>query len=504
MTIAARPIAAELAELTPLWARESALDHRNLLIADAPERRLAAADALAVETARTAARVAIAVPDADAVDARLEALRARDLGELRLVGASQRVHADDRAVVRGSFDLLVISIQRLGDLLTRAPQLAESLGLVIVDGVEALVDPTLSCRWDRPLTLLRASALPPRIVALAAADAPEATIARWLDAAIERAAEQLDLTVASVDAIPELPLEPVLVQMTVTGRVGHAGELRRMLLMSFAGHACYRRLSAAGDAREGFSLALDAAIERCMDAGVITYRTGHGLVATEAGRLAVSLGLDVATIEALDRWVRSLGAAPPSLLELSLELARTPAGQKAPLPAGGSQDYRAQALDSARALGVAGRPVFRWLAEELWSFGPTTEVALRQAALLHGLLHEQRRDDLQGHHRTSPALLRGLAATFARPLLAVVALCRQHGRPAAEADALFRAARRLDSSVTDVAARPLELRTRTTPPKPTITRGPATSRGPATQGPRSRRRPRTTPPRTAQVTLFAE
>ncbi len=492
MQVAAHLLAAQIAEMTPLWARESALDHRNLMIADEPGRRLAAADALALASAKTAVRVAIAVADPAAVDARLAALRSSELGGLRLLSASEAVQGDDRAIVRGSFDIVVISVQRLGDLLTRAPQLAESLGMVVVDGIDALVDPARSARWDRVLTLLRASSLPPRLVALGPADASCAGLARWLDAAIEGEA-QLGL-VAAAETLPELPLEPIVLQMTATGRIGHAGELRRMVLTSFAGHACYQRLSAAGEAREGFSEALDAALERCMEAGVLAYRSGHGLVATEAGRASLDLGLDLQTMASLERWVGSLSASVPSLLELCVELARTPAGAQAPLPPADMQECRAAIVGQARALHVAHRPVFRWLSEELWSCSADTELALRRAMILHGILDGEGPATLARTYGGSPAQMVELAAAFARPLLAVVALYRQSGRPAVEAEALLRAARGLDPLLTGFALRPPERRAPATPPKPARTRGPQTAARPRRARPRS----------TRQVTLFAE
>ncbi|MCB9568716.1 MAG: hypothetical protein H6710_16125 [Myxococcales bacterium] len=494
MSLAARPLASRLSELTPLWAQDHALDHRNLVIADEAGPRLATADAMAIEGGRTASRVVIAVADAAAVEARLDALRARGLGALRLVGASEGSHADDRAIVRGTFDLLVISIQRLGDLLTRAPALAEGLGLVIVDGAEALLDPARSPALDRALTLLRISALPPRIVALCAADADDQAIARWLDASVRRGAAQLDLSGASAETLPELDLAPILLAMTVAGRIGHVGELRRLLLTSFAGHAAYRRLAAAGDPREGFSQLLDAALDRCLGAGVVAHLEGRGLVATEAGRIALALGLDVATIASLDRWVRSLATAAPSRHELALELARTTVGAQAPAPQGGAIDYRAAALASARALGVGGRPVFRWLSEEIWSFGQATDRLLRQAAVVDGLLSEQRLGDLADHHGASPATLRAIASAFARPLLAVVALLRQRGRPAAEADALLQAARRLDPTIAALALQPAPSRPRATPPAPVVTRAP--------RAPRASRK--ALPPRGQQVALFGD
>ncbi len=478
MPVATRPIAAEIADLTPLWAplwaRESALDHRNLLIADEPERRLAAADALAIETAKTAIRVAIAVADPAAVNTRLAALRAQDLGELRLLCASEALQSDDRAIVRGSFDLVVISIQRLGDLLTRSPQLAESLGMVVIDDVQTLVDPLRSSRMDRVLTLLRASALPPRLIALSTAGDPaNPTIAGWLDATIEGETLQLDLAGDSEDRLPTLALEPIALQMIATERIGHAGELRRMLLTSFAGHACYQHLRATGDAREGFSVALDAALEHCLHAGVISYRTGHGLVATELGQLCLNLGLDLETIRKLKAWVRSLGTAVPSLLELSIVLARSRAAALAPAPQASecTDTPRAWALDSARALGVHGRPVFRWLSEELWSCAADTDLALRRAQLLL--------EALEGPKDPSrdPRLAK-IATAFARPLLALVALYRQSKRSATEIEALLRAARRLDPSLTGFALRSPERRPRATPPKPARTRGPARAHHP--------------------------
>ena len=492
MQVAAHLLSAQLAEMTPLWARESALDHRNLMIAEESGRRLAAADALAVESARTAVRVAIAVADPAAVEARLAALRGAELGSLRLLSASEAVQSDDRAIVCGSFDIVVISIQRLGDLLTRAPQLAESLGMVIIHEIDALLDPARSCSWDRVLTLLRSSALPPRLIALGPADASPPALARWLDAAVE-GEEQLGL-MDSAQALPELPLEPLVLQMTATGRIGHAGELRRMVLTSFAGHACYQRLSAEGEARDGFSKALDRALERCMDAGVIAYRTGHGLVATEAGRTSLDLGLDLQTMASLERWVRSLNTSVPSLLELCVELARTQAGALAPNPPSEMPECRAAIVGQARALHVASRPVFRRLSEELWSCSPEAELALRRAMILHGILDGESPATLARSYGGTPAQMVEIAAAFARPLLAVVALYRQLGRPAVEAEALLRAARSLDPLLTGFALRPPERLPRATPPKPARTRGPQTAA-------RTRRaRPRST----SQVTLFAE
>ncbi len=494
MPVEARPLAAEIAELTPLWApiwaRESALDHRNLLITDTPERRLVAADALAIETAKTAIRVAIAVADPAAVNNRLAALRSQDLGELRLLCASEATQSDDRAIVRGSFDLVVISIQRLGDLLTRSPQLAESLGMVVIDGVDTLLDPLQSNRMDRVLTLLRASALPPRLIALSTADfAANRTIAGWLDATLEGETLQLDLSNNTDDLLPELALESIALQMIATERIGHAGELRRMLLTSFAGHACYQRLRAKGDAREGFSLALDTALERCLNAGVISYRTGHGLVATALGLVCLSLGLDLETIIDLKAWVASLGTAAPSLLELSIVLARTRAAALAPAPRTkiSASDARAWALDSARDLGVRARPVFRWLSEELWSCAADTDLALRRAMLLLSALEGPRDPN------TDPQLGK-LATAFARPLLAIVALYRQSGRTPAETDALLAAARRLDPSLAGFVLRSPERRPRASPPKPARTRGPARAHQPRPTGRHT----------AAQVSLFAD
>ena len=505
MPVATRPIATEIADLTPLWAplwaRESALDHRNLLIADEPERRLAAADALAIETAKTAIRVAIAVADPAAVNTRLAALRAQDLGDLRLLCASEALPGNDRAIIRGSFDLVVISIQRLGDLLTRSPQLAESLGMVVIDDVHTLLDPLLSSRMDRVLTLLRASALPPRLIALSPAGHREnPTLAGWLDATIEGETLEIepDLHTDPDDLLPTLALEPIALQMIATERIGHAGELRRMMLTSFAGHACYEHLRATGDAREGFSVALDAALGRCLHAGVIAYRTGHGLVATKLGQLCLNLGLDLDTITKLKAWVGSLGTAAPSLLELSIVLARTRAAALAPAPKASecTGTPRAWALDSARSLGVHGRPMFRWLSEELWSCAADTDLALRRAQLLL--------EALEGPEDPSrdPRLAK-IATAFARPLLAIVALYRQSKRSATQIEALLRAARRLDPSLAGFALRSPERRPRATPPKPARTRGPTYAR---TRTRTRTKHPQSTTPRHAacQVSLFTD
>ncbi|MEZ4451129.1 MAG: hypothetical protein R3B09_16745 [Nannocystaceae bacterium] len=467
------------------WAREHAMDHRNLLLVGGADERWALADAVLEGALRASTRAIVAVAEASEVDARRETLEALGIGE---VLAATGDGLDPRALSRGPFDALVITVERLGELLARAPRLCESVGLVVVDGVDRLADGAESPLWDRALTLLRVAALPPRIVALAAPTKAQGFLARWLDAQVQRDPQQLDLEAApAVDA--ELALESVIVPLAVAGLL-RPGELRRLALASFAGMVTYRRLAAAGDPKIGFSLALDAAVDRCVAAGALTIQGDFTITATEAGRLAVALGLGVDTLAELGAWVRSWGTEAPTCVETSLVVARTAACAGLPAPSGGSIHYRAAALASARALGIAGRPVLRWLADEVGD-EPDAEVTaiLRRAAIVDGLLSDQRRGDLFTFHQATPAIQRRLAAAFARPIMAAAALARQLGRPALDVDAVVAAARRLDPTVrapilrAPAASVPVSAPRTATAPAMTATTATTTTRtGRSTQG----------------------
>ncbi len=435
--------------LPGLLGREHAQDLGNLLVVAPAGIASSVAEGQALRAARQATRVIYALADAASAAARFAALAPQAEG-IRLVLAGIADEAEDLALCRGAFDLLVITVERLGDLLARGPHLADAVGLVVVDGLEVVAG-AAGVLHDRALTLLRLASLPPRICGVVHDPADAVRIGRWLGARVDGDGTQIGLDLdASAPAPTAPPLAPIVLHLPCAGLLRGDGELRRRVLTSFAGHATYESLGAR--ARDGFAAALDAAVERCKEAAAIRQGADLGLTATDTGRLAARLGVDLADLADLARWVSTLGRLVPSTPEIAVAIGRALTGVHAPADA----DARATILAAARHQGAEGRPLLRALAEDLWSLGAAIAAALARAARLLAALDGT--EDASEGDTLRPAA--------ARPLLAAAALARDAGHPAAQVAALALAARRLDRRLPPLGAPALRVAPPPPPPAP--------------------------------------
>jgi helicase len=172
----------------------------------------------------------------------------------------------------------------------------------------------------------------------------------WMRKWVEADFESIEPTLANS------PLADHVVNLLASGLAESRDGLRALLLGSFTGHVRWQK--AAGDE---FTQSLDAAVQKCVDAGMAKKLPSNRLAATPLGRVCAMRGLDVDSGIELAKWVQEGRTAAISPLEVLTVLGLTRAGQGVHVTLRRDEpqtEYLADLLRRARDLGAGDRPIF--------------------------------------------------------------------------------------------------------------------------------------------------
>ncbi len=475
--------------LSPLQARvlaEDALfaDVNLVVVGDAGEGLEFIRELSAVATVgRGASAVLVAADDEDALDvhAQLAAARHRVPGSSATlqVRLSTRHHAaDDGALAARDFDIAVCSAHKLRALLARDPGLLDDVGLLVIEELDQLADATAGPTLDVVLTHARQRSAARLIGFSRAAVDIGLTAARWLRARVlgrdgwmsSESARFSPETRGRERAFEATSLHSVAAQLATT-----KSDLRRVALTSFHGYVEVSRLTAsarlAGE-RAAFDEALLAARKRCERAGLLR-TTPRRVVCTRRGLACATLGLDLETAKS------DAVAASGSTLELLTELCLSPAG-RALAERGELRDdrdpgeLRGELLRLAADAGVAARPVFRWLLEDLGALEPKAASALTCALTLLAWCDGEDPRQLATRRRTTLPGLRALVRALGWLAAARLAFAELDGaeRSAAATRALHQLAPGSAEGTRALLARRVDPRGARRPPRRRTTTAP--------------------------------
>jgi superfamily II DNA/RNA helicase len=112
---------------------------------------------------------------------------------LRVIRATGEISDDIPALMRGHYDICLLTYEKFSALAVAAPHLLEQLGTVVVDEVQMVADPSRGANLEFLLTLLRVrrkDGVEPQLVALSAVIGDTNGLERWLGARLLRRTER--------------------------------------------------------------------------------------------------------------------------------------------------------------------------------------------------------------------------------------------------------------------------------------------------------------------------
>jgi helicase len=116
----------------------------------------------------------------------------QDFG-IRVIRATGEIADDLPALMRGHYDICLLTYEKFASLVIGAPHLLEQLGTVIVDEVQMIADASRGANLEFLLTLLRVrrqTGIEPQLIALSAVIGDTNGLERWLGARLLRRAER--------------------------------------------------------------------------------------------------------------------------------------------------------------------------------------------------------------------------------------------------------------------------------------------------------------------------
>jgi replicative superfamily II helicase len=116
----------------------------------------------------------------------------QDFG-IRVVRATGEIADDIPALMRGQYDVCLLTYEKFASLAVAAPHLLEQLGTVVIDEVQMIADPSRGANLEFLLTLLRMrrqAGVEPQLIALSAVIGDTNGLERWLGARLLRRAER--------------------------------------------------------------------------------------------------------------------------------------------------------------------------------------------------------------------------------------------------------------------------------------------------------------------------
>ena len=112
---------------------------------------------------------------------------------IRVVRATGEIADDIPALMRGQYDLALLTYEKFASLAVAAPHLLEQLGIVIVDEIQMIADTSRGANLEFLLTLIRMrrkAAIEPQLIALSAVIGDTNGLESWLGARILRRIER--------------------------------------------------------------------------------------------------------------------------------------------------------------------------------------------------------------------------------------------------------------------------------------------------------------------------
>ncbi|WP_437779105.1 DEAD/DEAH box helicase [Sorangium sp. So ce1097] len=108
---------------------------------------------------------------------------------IRVVRATGEIADDIPALMRGQYDICLLTYEKFASLAVAAPHILEQLGTIVIDEVQMIADPSRGANLEFLLTLLRmrrASGIEPQVIALSAVIGDTHGLERWLGARLLR------------------------------------------------------------------------------------------------------------------------------------------------------------------------------------------------------------------------------------------------------------------------------------------------------------------------------
>jgi len=137
----------------------------------------------AVKAARENTKVFYLVPQKALAEEKFQEFRQRyGKAGIKVVVSSRDHREYDDDIERREFQIAVVVFEKMQALLVSPPQLMEAVGLVVVDELQLLTDPTRGPNLELLLTKLRIAGSRPRILGLSAVLGRSQVLADWLGA----------------------------------------------------------------------------------------------------------------------------------------------------------------------------------------------------------------------------------------------------------------------------------------------------------------------------------
>jgi helicase len=216
---------------------------------------------------------------------------------IRTIRATGEISDDIPALMRGQYDICLMTYEKFASLVLGSPYLLEQVGLVVVDEVQMIADVSRGVNLEFVLTLLRMrrrEGIEPQLIALSAVIGSTNGLERWLDARLLRRTER------------PVPLDEGLLLADGTFRYVDAGDGSEKRIDAYS-RSEYRK----GSSQDWVIPLVRKLVSEKKQ--VIVFRETKGDARGCANYLAESLGLPPAT-DALD----ALPAGDPSTASQAL------------------------------------------------------------------------------------------------------------------------------------------------------------------------------------------
>jgi helicase len=247
------------------------------------------------------------------------------------------------------------------------------------------------------------------------------------------------------------PLGDVVLDVVAAGLCRSEEEIIDFLLSTYTGYVRWSRRPG----REAFTQSIVQTVEELLRNDLLARDEGGSLEITAVGRVCARKGLMVRSGVLMARWADA--ASPVSVkitpLEVLLVCALTPDGGEAHVPLSLPEhrfgDYWTRMLLKAQELGVAERPVFRWLRDQRGRLTYEQTKSVKKALLLLDWVDCQEGAQLERDHSVWAGAVAHAAADFAWLVDALCEMCDARGWPSERAAGLQVLSERLRLGVTE-------------------------------------------------------
>lgn len=247
------------------------------------------------------------------------------------------------------------------------------------------------------------------------------------------------------------PLGDVVLDVVAAGLCRSEEEVIDFLLSTYTGYVRWSRRPG----REAFTQSIVQTVEELLRNDLLARGPDGGLEITAVGRVCARKGLMVRSGVLMARWADAASPATVKVtpLEVLLVCALTPDGGEAHVPLSLPEhrfgDYWTRMLLKAQELGVAERPVFRWLRDQRGRLTYEQTKSVKKALLLLDWVDCQEGAQLERDHSVWAGAVAHAAADFAWLVDALCEMCDARGWPSERAAALQVLAERLRLGVTE-------------------------------------------------------